>query len=257
MSLFERLRLIAYASAFVIAAFASASARASASAGGAQEVVFHASDRAKVYGWYAQTQPGAPIVVLFHQAYSSHHEYDQIVPRLNALGFATLAVDQRAGGPMFGPNLTGRAFHRNPPYLSALPDMRAALNWAAQRHPSRIIVWGSSYSAALVFVLAAQDARVKALIAFSPGEYFADKRLVHRASHKLRIPIFADSAASAEEIAQTRSIMDASPGRQKVQYVPHHGIHGSSTLLEDRDPAGARENNAAVLAFLRRLAHSS
>lgn len=217
-------------------------------------MMFHASDAATVYGWYAGTQPSAPIVILFHQAYSSHHEYDRIAPRLNALGFATLAVDQRAGGPMFGRNLTRRAFHRDPPYLAALPDMRAAVNWAARRHPKRIIIWGSSYSAALVFILAAQDARVNALIAFSPGEYFGDKRLVRQASRKLRIPIFADSAASAEEIAQVRSILNASPSKQKVRYVPHHGIHGSSTLLEDRDPAGARENNAAVLAFLRRYA---
>ncbi len=242
-----RLGMIACAVAVAFTSLASTATPAE------REVTFRAPDGTAVYGWYREAAAGGPLIVLFHQAASSHHEYDRIVPSLNALGFATLAVDQRAGGPMFGANLTRRAFRDEPSYLAALPDMEAAVGWAAARHPREIIVWGSSYSAALVFLVAAHDARVEAVVAFSPGEYFDDKHLVRRAAAMLRIPIFADSAASTDEIAQARAILETSPSARKTQYLPRRGIHGSSTLLADRDPSGAAENRAAVTAFLRTL----
>lgn len=39
-----------------------------------------------------------PFIVLFHEAGSSRGEYRDIAPRLNALGYNVMAVDQRAGG---------------------------------------------------------------------------------------------------------------------------------------------------------------
>ena len=38
-----------------------------------------------------------PVVLLFHQAGSNRGEYTTIAPRLNALGFHALAIDQRSG----------------------------------------------------------------------------------------------------------------------------------------------------------------
>jgi len=227
---------------------------ASAQALTTRAVTLRAADGVRVYGWYREVRPGAPVVLMFHQAGSSHHEYDQIAPKLNDLGFSTLAIDQRSGGPMFGPNLTARAFHGEVPYVSALGDMQAAADWAARRHPEKIVAWGSSYSAALVFALAAHDDRIAAVIAFSPGEYLDDKHFVRTAAGMLTIPIFADSAADSDEVTQARTILDASPSQRKTRYVPYHGIHGSSTLLADRDPLGAAENWRAVSAFLRSFA---
>ncbi len=217
-------------------------------------MTLRAADGVRVYGWYREVRAGAPVVLLFHQAGSSHHEYDRIAPKLNALGLSTLAIDQRSGGTMFGPNLTAQAAHGDKSYLSALQDLQAAADWAAQRKPRKIIAWGSSYSAALVFALAAHDDRIAAVVAFSPGEYLDDKHLVRTAAGTLSIPIFADSAADADEVAQARAILDASPSEQQTRYVPHQGIHGSSTLLEDRDPLGAGENWRQVSAFLQRFA---
>lgn len=43
-------------------------------------------------------EKSAPFVVLFHQTGWSRGEYREIAPKLNELGFNTLAVDQRSGG---------------------------------------------------------------------------------------------------------------------------------------------------------------
>jgi dienelactone hydrolase len=218
-----------------------------------QAVTFRTADRVTVYAWYHKVTPSHATILLFHQAGSSHQEYDAIAPRLNALGYSTLAVDQRAGGAMFGPNLTRAELGYEGSYESALSDLRAAITWAHRNASHRVILWGSSYSASLAFAAAAQTRGITALLAFSPGEYFDDKQFVRRAAAQVTIPFFVDSAANQEEIRAAAEIAAASPSHHKTVYVPQYGIHGSSTLLESRDPAGARENWAAVERFLREI----
>jgi dienelactone hydrolase len=217
-----------------------------------RQIVLRTSDGVKVYAWYRGNASSLATIVLFHQAGSSHHEYDQIAPRLNALRFATLAVDQRAGGPLFGPNLTQRELGRDVPYQDALPDLLAAIAWAHRNAPKHLIVWGSSYSASLVFAAAAQSRDVSALLAFSPDEYFDDKHYVRHAAVRVTVPIFVDSASDPNEIRGAAAIATASPSKHKTVYVPKHGVHGSSTLLESRNPQGALENWLAVETFLAR-----
>src|SRR5579862_4290156 len=94
------------------------------------------SDHVTVYAWFRSAGKDAPIVLLFHQADSSHHEYDTIAPHLNTAGYSTLAIDQRAGGTMYGQNLTAGQFTGQQSYLSALPDLIAAADWAHGRSPA-------------------------------------------------------------------------------------------------------------------------
>ena len=218
----------------------------------AQSITFRASDGVMIYGVYREVSPGAPLILLFHQAGSSKAEYATIAPVLNAHGYSTLAIDQRAGGPMYGTNQTMAHIDRPQPeaYLTALPDLEAAVRWAQAHHHGKIVIWGSSYSSSLVFLVAANHPDLAAVLSFSPGEYFPDKMLVHRAASRLHMPIFVDSAADPKEIAEARSILSAAPARVKVQYVPKAGIHGSSTLITSRDPQGAAANWDAVLKFL-------
>jgi dienelactone hydrolase len=216
-----------------------------------QAVTFPTADHVTVHAWYHKVTPSHATILLFHQAGSSHQEYDAIAPRLNALGYSTLAVDQRAGGAMFGPNLTRGELGYEGSYESALSDLLAGITWAHRNASHRIVLWGSSYSASLTFAAAAQTRGITALLAFSPGEYFDDKQYVRRAAAQVTIPFFVDSAANQEEIRAAAAIAAPSPSHRKTVYVPQHGIHGSSTLLESRDPAGARENWAAVERFLR------
>ena len=159
-----------------------------------------------------------PIVLAFHQAGSSSAEYAPIAPRLVQAGFTVLAIDQRSGdGEFGGSNRTATALGREASFEEALPDLNAALDWAkANAHGAPVIVWGSSYSAALVFLLAAarpQD--VAAVVAYSPGEYLADRSAVRNAARKVRVPVFIDQASGTDEIEQSAAILGALPGSDK------------------------------------------
>lgn len=222
-------------------------------------VSFVTSDNVTIFAdYYGGRDAGRPLILLFHQAGSNWAEYAPIAPMLVALGFDALAIDQRSGGSLWGhANETVQHLGRSEDYGAAFRDLEGALAWAKSSGRSGpVIVWGSSYSAALIFLLAAKHPEdVKALLAFSPGEYLADTSSVRRAAAQLSIPIFATSAKEKGEVAQAKAILDAASTRQKSQFVPHiAGVHGSSTLRSDRNPKGADENWAAVKAFLASLA---
>ena len=228
-----------------------------AAAAHAEPVTLTAADGVKVYGehWPAATK-GAPLILAFHQAGSSHAEYLPLAPRLNSAGFAVLAIDQRSGGGEFGGNnRTVAALGRSAPYDAALADLEAALAWGRkQANGAPVLVLGSSYSAALVFLLVAkQPAEVQGLLAFSPGEYLGKPKAVGQAARKLRVPVFIDQASDAEELAASRAIFEALPGSNKTLFVPTTGVHGAATLRTDRNAAGAEENWGAVMAFLARF----
>jgi dienelactone hydrolase len=220
-----------------------------------RQIALRTSDGVTVYAWhYAASEKNKPAILLFHQAGSNHAEYAPIAPRLAALGYHALALDQRSGGSMFGAaNRTAGEYGKDADYRAVLPDLEAALAWpSSQGLPARSIVWGSSYSAALVFLLAAKHPdTIAALLAFSPGEYLGDTHSVRDAAAKIHAPVFVDSALDNEEIDAARAIVKAVPGSSAVQFVPKRGgVHGSSTLRADRNPKGAEENWQAVEKFL-------
>jgi pimeloyl-ACP methyl ester carboxylesterase len=117
-----------------------------------------------------------------------------------------------------------------------------------------VVLWGSSYSAALVFEVAAEHPRVvAAVVAFSPGEYLEDNHAVARASAHVSVPIYVTSSPAPDEVRAAKEIAAASPAKIKTRFVPKFGVDGASTLIADRDPKGASENWARVQAFLDRL----
>ena len=213
-----------------------------------------AADGVVVHGIrYDAARPRAT-VLLFHQAGSGKGEYATIAPRLAAAGFTALAIDQRAGGGLFGRNETAAALGRPAGYAEAERDLEAAFAWGVAQHRP-VILWGSSYAAALVFRVAARHpGQVAAVLAFSPGEYLDDKRAVATAAARVAAPVFVTAASTAAEIAAARAILSASPARVRVGYVPAHGVHGASTLIEAKNPSGAAANWRAVTAFLDRVA---
>lgn len=224
----------------------------------AEPVTLTAADGVSVQGEYwPAADPNAPIVLAFHQAGSSHIEYAPLAPRLNAAGFSVLAIDQRSGGDAFGGrNRTVAALGRSASYDAALPDLEAALAWGRAKAPTApVLVWGSSYSAALVFKLAARHpGDIGGVLAFSPGEYLGQPGTVGAAARSVRMPVFITQASDDDEIAQSRRILDAAASSDKTLFVPRtRGVHGSSTLRRDRNAAGAEENWAAVLAFLSKF----
>lgn len=187
------------------------------------------------------------VIVLFHMAGASRGEYRDIAPVLNKLGYATLAVDQRSGNAFNGvKNETAARGGGNVAYAKAIPDLKAASNWARDNIGARQVgVLGSSYSSALVLVLAGQDKGfADAVMSFSPGEYFDDKSFVSKNLPSLEVPIFITSAKN--ETANWKKFLKdiKSP---IFGFVPQgSGRHGATALVsKDGD-----EYWAALKGFL-------
>ena len=217
-------------------------------------MMLKAADGVTVYARLYPAESPKAVILLFHQAGSSKDEYATIAPRLVAAGYSALAIDQRSGGGLYGPNETVAHVSGKPDYLAAAQDLQAAVDWAqAQKLP--VVIWGSSYSSSLVFPLAVKNAgKIKGVLAFSPGEYFDDTHLVEAAAARLTVPVYITSAPDAEEVAAAKAIADAVPSGLATRYVPTAGVHGSSTLIAAKDPKGAEPNWLPVLSFLKKIA---
>jgi alpha-beta hydrolase superfamily lysophospholipase len=239
------------------ALFAAAITSAVSASAAPSSLQFTAADGVTIFAQsYAHAGTARGTILLFHQAGSNKAEYDAIAPRLAEAGFDAIAVDQRSGGNLFGkPNQTVKKLGGETGYEAALPDLEAALAYAKQTAPKqKVLVWGSSYSASLVFVLAAKHPEeISGLLSFSPGEYFGAAS-VSGAAAKARAPVYITSASDSGEVAEAKAIANAVPAGFATQYIPKRGVHGASTLRKDRNPKGLDENWAAVEAFLAKAA---
>lgn len=185
-----------------------------------------------------------PFIVLFHQAHWSRGEYLEIAPRLNRLGFNCMAVDLRSGKGVNGvaneTMLRAKANDKGTNYVDALPDIKAALKYTRKHYAQdKIILWGSSYSAALVLKVAGDMPDLaNGVLAFAPGEYF--KRLgkpadwIENSAKKIQIPAFITSARREKEAWS--AIFNAIPAKSKASYLPEtKGNHGSRALWKKFD----------------------
>jgi dienelactone hydrolase len=206
---------------------------------------------------YAPLPATAPFIVLFHMAGSSRGEYREIAPRLVAMGYNCMAVDQRAGGDINGvKNETAtraKAAGRSTAMLDAMPDLEAALQYANSRlAKGSLIAWGSSYSASLALLLAGREpGLLDGVLAFSPGEYFAEPpggpTLVRDAVRNIRAQVFITSARG--ERKDWRAIYEAiRPGLTRTYLPEGEGRHGSLALA--KSTPGQEEYWQAVRVFL-------
>ena len=137
-----------------------------------------------------------------------------------------------------------------------MPDLEAALAWAdADAKGAPVIVFGSSYSAALVFLLAARHpGKIAAVVAFSPGEYLTAKHAVRDAAAKVTVPVLIDQALGADEVGESTRILAAVSGTDKQRLTLRaHSTHGASTLRADSNPLGSEAHWQALLSFLARF----
>ena len=202
----------------------------------------------------------APFILLFHQAGFSRGEYREIAPRLNKMGFNVMAIDQRSGDTANGVKneTAARAQEagKTTSYLDALQDMKAAIHYAKSNYAKgKFLIWGSSYSAALVLKIAGDTPHIAdGVLAFAPGEYFSrfgkSKTFITQSAQHLSMPVFITSAKS--EKSRWFSIFQQIPSRDKQFFLPEtEGIHGSRALWKST-PEHA-EYWKAVEKFLRQF----
>jgi dienelactone hydrolase len=213
------------------------------------KVEFPSEDDLTVTAELYSNNKSKAVIVLFHQAGSSRGEYRDIAPRLTMLGYTALAVDQRSGGNFRGvKNETAARAKSGRDFPSALPDMRAAINYAkSELGAEEVVIWGSSYSASLSLVLAGRkEVPIDGVMAFSPGEYFGGSISVKKEARGIEVPVFLTSARN--EVRSWNSIYKAIPAsKNSIAYKPKgKGKHGSSTLLS----SDADEYWVAIESFL-------
>lgn len=206
------------------------------SANSQQTVTFQSADGITITADHYVSSTQNPYIILLHQAGYSRGEYRETAPKLTNFGFNCLAVDLRSGNEVnFVKNQT--AFEANSKglptsYIDALPDIKAAIEYVASRTTKPIILLGSSYSASLALIEAATNFKVKAVIAFSPGEYFSDKSFVKKSTEKLFVPVL--SLSSKLEYPAMDEMLKHLPKKHLTLFKPSQGegIHGSRSLWE-------------------------
>lgn len=218
------------------------------------------ADGVTVYGetYFGSLDDRAPLVLLFHQGGSNGMgEYADLAPYLNAAGFRAIAWDLRSGGDVHGgENRTVRDLPPQAPreFCDARHDLQAALDYVVDAQlADRMAVWGSSFSAALVFRLAAENPQaVSSVMAFSPAS--GGPLVECRAREWIEgvtspVMVFRpDSEMARESSLEQREILTRA-GAEFV--VVENGVHGASMLLDSRTESDMSAARDAALAWLR------
>ncbi len=181
----------------------------------------------------------APFIVLFHQARWSRGEYLEIAPKLNLMGFNCMAVDLRSGGQVNGVKnqsfIEAQKKMKPTEYVDAYPDIDAAVTYVKEYYAKgALIIWGSSYSSALVLKYTGDHPnKVAGVLSFSPGEYFhsqgkSNTWITESAAH-ITQPVFITSAKG--EKSSWQGIFEAIPSKHKTSFLPTTaGNHGARAL---------------------------
>lgn len=203
------------------------------------DVEFPSGDGLMISAKLYQKDSAAPVIVMCHQAGFSDYEYAEIAPQVVELGYTCLTIDQRSGGDMN--EHRNETFHRakdkNLPveYTDAEQDIQAGVNYGYNLRQQPIILWGSSYAAGLCLRIASKDDKIKAVIGFSPGEYFKDKNYVGSALAGFHKPVFV-TCTEKESGALDKLISKIDDQYVTFYYPESKGTHGSKALWST-DPA--------------------
>ncbi len=218
----------------------------------ARRVKFPSKDGVTITADMYEADPSYPWVVLFHMAQSSRGEFQRIAPKLNRLEVNCIAVDLRSGKESnFIVNETyvlAKNTGLGTSYIDAEIDMKAAIEKAYLIARKPVIIFGSSYSASLALKLGAEMPQVKAVVAFSPGEYFGKDLDVAEAASGLTKPSFI--ACGSDEKKYTNEIANSVKSSKKIYFAPPKGgAHGSKCL--DKETDGETEYWIQMINFIQ------
>ncbi len=218
------------------------------------------SDGVTIHGekYFSTLNDKSPLILLFHQAGSNGRgEYGELIPWLNKSGFRVIAWDQRNGGKRYGSeNRTVNILPKGTPnsYCDAYPDLQAALDYTVKKgFADNVMVWGSSYSAALVVQLAAKNnSKVTGVASFSPasGGPMVDCRARHWLG-KVKAPMLfmrPESEMARESSVEQKGILIKAGADFKVV---ENGVHGSSMLVDARTKHDMAQARAGVMKWLK------
>jgi alpha-beta hydrolase superfamily lysophospholipase len=182
---------------------------------GYQQITLNTQDEVRLSVWYLAPQNGAAVILL-HGYKADHAQMLPIAAMLVRHGYGVILPDLRGHGQSEGELITFGYYERRDvdavyQYLIAQPDVDA----------ERIGVLGNSMGGAIAILYAAENPKVKAIVAQSPYTSLYDmvgtnvKRVIHWPPFPLApmILFFAERKAGfqAEALAPIRHIRQISP----------------------------------------------
>ena len=197
-----------------------------------------------------------PYIILLHKEESSRGEFDSIALRFIKMNYNCLAVDMRSGNRYgFIINETSvRAKEKgyNTSLYESLKDVNAAIEYVRKINlKTPFILLGSSFSSSLALITAKNDPDIKAIIAFSPGEFFLPEMELINVVKDYTKPVFAGFSL-AEYPFFASDLMDIQ-NEHITLFKPSHGPGTRTAEALLSASANAEEYWFALLVFIRSI----
>ncbi len=219
------------------------------------KVVFKASDSLDVVAHLYEIDPSFPYIILFHQGNYSKGEFKDIAISLLKLKYNCLAVDLRYGGSINSvPDETAINAKDEKVFRSmydARLDIEAAIYYVYEKSKQEMVLLGSSYSATLALKIGKDNPKVKAIIAYSPGEFFRNEFLIHDALKGIDKPVYV--AGTQLEYPYLKRLTENVPKNKLVVFQPQNddGKHGAKALWKTDEVS--KEYWLSLLMFINSL----
>ena len=228
-----------------------------------QEISFYTSDSIKIIGDLYELDKENNTILLFHQGGSNARgEYGSIIPRLTERGFNVLATDQRSGGQYYGSynrtlaNVPTHSYGDGYTYCDAYNNLESALDFAIQSgFTGKKIIWGSSYSATLAIKLASnRPDDIDGVLSFSPASGNPMKGCNPEEYLKTVTTPLLILKPPREATSETAKLQfELAEQYNHDTFVPEHGVHGSSMLVEERVGNDVEGTWNVVLSFIDKV----
>jgi pimeloyl-ACP methyl ester carboxylesterase len=218
-------------------------------------VSFKSSDSLEVVAHLYEINPEYPYIILLHQGSYSKGEYKEIAISLLKLKYNCLAVDLRYGGTVNSvPNETAENAKASTVLRSmydARLDIEAAIHYAYNKSQKEVILFGSSFSGTLAMKIGTDNPKVKAIIAYSPGEFFRNKFLIHDEIANVAKPMYI--AGSQLENPYLEKLTELVSRKYITVFQPqnHEGKHGAKGLWKKYEVS--KEYWLSLLMFINNL----
>jgi pimeloyl-ACP methyl ester carboxylesterase len=220
-----------------------------------KKITFQASDGLTITADLYEADVSRPYILLFHQAGYSRGEYRDIAPRMMKFGYNCLAVDLRSGNEVnFIKNetaISAREKKLTDNFIDAKKDVLAAIDWAVKSNNRKVILFGSSYSASLCLMVAKSNKNVKAVIAFSPGEFFYPNISVKDEIKGLDKSIFVSSSSIEFPYVEKLLVNVHKSFITSFKPTSDQNIHGAKILWPNNEKSG--EYWLAMLMFFNSI----
>ena len=219
-----------------------------------QHISFPSKDSLPIYADLYESKEGPMQILLCHQATYSKGAFINTGMVLSQLGYNAMAIDLRSGNEVNGiKNETYlKALDKglSTDYLDAKQDIEAAIDYLFECNGGKdIILVGSSYSASLCLIIGMDNPKVKAIAAFSPGEYLEGIEVSSKLDSIMK-PIFVTS--SKLEISQTNQLIAKVDSTWVTHFKPSsEGVHGAKALWKETE--GHKDYWMAFLQFLKKV----